>query len=148
VKSIHMEESNSFLFNIFMADDDTDDQNFLKAAVHEYSPKIKVDCFNNGMALMEHLQGDNNKLPDIIILDLNMPQKNGKDITKELKADSRLKHIPIIIYSTTKSYDDINAIYELGANTFLSKPQAFKDICKAMNVICSYWLDIASLPKK
>jgi two-component system response regulator len=134
------------VFTIFMADDDFDDQNFLKMAVHKYSPEIKVECVSNGMDLLGLLK--TKKEPDLIILDLNMPQRNGKDILKDIKTNDVLKHIPVIIYTTSTSPDEINTIYDLGANSFLTKPRDFKEISSAMSMICSYWMEVMSLPKK
>jgi CheY-like chemotaxis protein len=134
------------VFTIFMADDDHDDQNFLRMAVHKFSPEIRVECVNNGMDLLELLKKEGE--PDLIILDLNMPQRNGKEILKDIKTNNELKHIPVIIYSTSKSTEEINTIYTLGANSFLTKPRDFKDISSAVGLICSYWLEVMSLPKK
>lgn len=141
-----MENSNHITptFTIVLADDDPDDQNFLKMAVYKYSSNIRVECLNNGMELMEYLK--NNPEPNIIILDLNMPQKNGKEILNEIKTDILYKHIPVLVYSTSTSTEEINQVYTLGANSFLTKPRDFQDIVNALSQICSYWLKTMTLP--
>jgi two-component system response regulator len=132
-------------FTILMVDDDRDDQEFLKMAVQIYSPKIKVECVNNGFEAIEFLHKAIE--PDLIILDLNMPKKNGKEVLNYIKTDDQLKHIPVLIYTTSNSPEDINETYKLGANSFLSKPQQFNDVISSMNLICSYWQKMISLPK-
>jgi CheY-like chemotaxis protein len=132
-------------FTILMVDDDSDDQEFVKIAIKMYSPKIKVECVNNGFEAIDFL---NKRIePDLIILDLNMPKKNGKEVLKYIKTEDELKHIPVLIYTTSSSPDDVNETYKLGANSFLSKPQQFKDVISSMNLICSYWEKMISLPK-
>ena len=131
-------------FTILMADDDVDDQNFLKLAVNKYSSNINVECVANGVELLDYLH--KKPEPDLIILDLNMPQKDGKTALNEIKTSEQLKHIPVLIYTTTTSPLEINTIYKLGANSFLSKPKSFSDITSAVNLICAYWLKTISLP--
>jgi CheY-like chemotaxis protein len=128
-----------------MADDDSDDQEFLKMAVHQYSKEVRVECVPNGIELMNYLK--NEEQPDLIILDLNMPQKDGRTALSEIKTNEELKHIPILIYTTSTSPFEINQIYQLGANSFLSKPKSFNDIILAIHQICNYWLKTITLPK-
>jgi two-component system response regulator len=132
-------------FTILMVDDDGDDQEFVKIAVKMYSPEIKVECVNNGFEAIDFLNNDVE--PDLIILDLNMPRKNGKEVLNYIKSEDLLKHIPVVIYTTSTSSQDVTETYKLGANSFLSKPKQFKEVINAINLICSYWHKTISLPK-
>jgi CheY-like chemotaxis protein len=145
---MYMESSynNKPEFTILVVDDDIDDQNFVKMAIHKYSVEIKVICVNNGMLAIDFLNTKAN--PNLIILDLNMPQKSGKEVLNYIKTNDKLKQIPVLIYTTTASPEEINKVYRLGANSFLTKPRDFKDITSAISLICSYWYDTMSLPNK
>jgi two-component system response regulator len=110
-----------------------------------YSPEIKIECVNDGFKAIDFLNSAVE--PDLIILDLNMPRKNGKEILKYIKSNDELKHIPVLIYTTSISPEDVNEIYRLGANSFLSKPKHFNDIVSSINLICAYWHKTISLPK-
>jgi CheY-like chemotaxis protein len=132
-------------FTILVVDDDVDDQEFVKIAVEMYSPEIKVECVNNGFEAIEFLNSEVE--PDLIILDLNMPRKNGKEVLSYIKSEKELKHIPVVIYTTSNSPEDVNETYKLGANSFLSKPKHFNDVISAIKLICSYWHNTISLPK-
>jgi two-component system response regulator len=132
-------------FTILMVDDDRDDQEFVTIAVNMYSPDIKVECVNNGFEAIDFLNSEVE--PDLIILDLNMPRKNGKEVLNYIKSEDVLKHIPVVIYTTSNSPEDVNETYKLGANSFLSKPKHFNDVITSINLICSYWHKTISLPK-
>jgi two-component system response regulator len=131
-------------FTILMVDDDIDDQNFVKMAVNKFSSGIKINFVDNGMLAIDFLNRQEN--PNLIILDLNMPQKNGKEVLNYIKTNDKLKQIPVLIYTTTNSPEEINKVYRLGANSFLTKPRDFKDVTSAIGLICSYWSNTMSLP--
>jgi two-component system response regulator len=133
-------------FTILMVDDDIDDQNFVKMAVHKFSAEININFVNNGILAIDFLNSNPN--PNLIILDLNMPQKNGKEVLNYVKTNDTLKQIPVLIYTTTNSPEEINKVYRLGANSFLTKPRDFKDITSAISLVCSYWYNTMSLPNK
>jgi response regulator RpfG family c-di-GMP phosphodiesterase len=138
-------ESIEQVFTVLMADDDIDDQVFLKMAIKKYSSNIKVKCFENGLELLKYLE--NHVKPNIIILDLNMPLKNGKETLKDIKTDDRFKHIPVLIYSTSKDPAEITSIYKLGGNSYISKFNNLKDLDKTIERMFSYWLTVVSLPE-
>jgi CheY-like chemotaxis protein len=143
-----MENTNnrSHVFTILIADDDLDDQEFLKSAIKKFSPKIQVVCFANGSDLLEYLKIK--ERPDLIILDLNMPIKNGKETLSEIKTNTSLKDIPVLIYSTSRDPNEITSVYKLGVNSYISKFNNLKDLNVAIEQICSYWLNVVSLPNK
>jgi CheY-like chemotaxis protein len=105
---------------LLIVDDDKDDQQMLKEIVEGYSSQINLRCLDNGKLLMDHLS--KGKLPELIILDLNMPLKCGIQCLKEIMADHFLRHIPVVILSTSRNKDDIQKCYENGALLYFSKP--------------------------
>lgn len=84
--------------------------------------------------------------PDLIVLDLNMPRKNGQEVLAEIKTDDNLKNIPVIILTTSKSEDDISKAYALHANCYISKPVDFDDFTKVVQTIQDFWLSVVTLP--
>jgi CheY-like chemotaxis protein len=124
----------------FIADDDADDQElFIKAL-----KVIDVDCrcitAVNGIEALEKLQSGDGSLPDFIFLDLNMPRLNGKQCLAAIKKDDKLTHIPVIIYSTSAHSRDVQETKELGAFSFLQKPNKFDDLAHALtDIIDGTW---------
>jgi CheY-like chemotaxis protein len=110
---------------IILADDDKDDREFFEEVVTEINSAIHVKGVKDGLELMEVLNEKDNLLPDILFLDLNMPGKNGKECLTEIKNNSRLKDMPIVIYSTSALGKDIRDTHALGANLYISKPNNF-----------------------
>lgn len=86
--------------------------------------------------------------PDLVILDLNLPKKDGRAVLKEAKADRELRSIPIVVFSTSSSMLDIERSYDLGANCYMSKPGNLKDYFLAMQAIEEFWFGSVSLPRK
>ena len=84
--------------------------------------------------------------PDLIVLDLNMPRKNGHEVLAEIKADESLKHIPVVILTTSKSVEDIHKAYGLHANCYISKPVDFDEFTKVVQTIQDFWFSIVTLP--
>lgn len=120
---------------ILLADDDEDDRLFFNDAFEEIKIQTKVDFVHDGMQLMEHLMDTNNKLPDILFLDLNMPKKTGKECLIEIKKTERLKNIIIAIYSTSSSEEDIEDTFIQGANIYIKKPSDFNTLKKIINEV-------------
>lgn len=110
------------LGKIFMIiDDDTDDRFFFKEALRKMLSSVECLEANDGIEAIELLRKAE-QLPTFIFLDLNMPRMDGRECLKQLKRDDKLKHIPVIMYSTSFSEESINELYELGASRFLNKP--------------------------
>ena len=84
-------------------------------------------------------------VPDLILLDLNMPRRNGLEVLSDIKSDPDHRTIPIVVFTTTRRVDDINMSYQLGANSFISKPSDFKTLCNTLRTISLYWLDVVTL---
>jgi len=120
---------------ILLADDDEDDRLFFKDAFEEIKIQTNVDFVHDGMQLMDHLNNTDNKLPDILFLDLNMPKKTGKECLIEIKKTDRLKDIIIAIYSTSSSEEDIEDTFIQGANIYIKKPSDFNTLKKIINEV-------------
>jgi CheY-like chemotaxis protein len=113
--------TNSF---ILIAEDDADDRLLLNTAFREIGYEGKVEFVADGDELMSFLLSsiENEFVPGLILLDLNMPKKGGKEVLKEIKENKGLKKIPVIIFSTTKNESEVEKCYELGANNYVVKP--------------------------
>lgn len=125
---------------ILLADDDEDDRKFFKEALEEIKIKTIVKTLCDGVELIEHLTKQGVILPHIIFLDLNMPRKNGMDCLLDLKRIDFLKEIPVAIYSTSASEEDIEETFVKGANVYIKKPSDFSVLKKILHeVITVNW---------
>ena len=116
---------NSNIINILLADDDADDCLFFKDALDELCVSASLSIVNNGAELMNFLKNNLSELPHILFLDVNMPRKNGAECLHEIKQDTSLKKIPIIIYSTSAHPATVDTFYQNGAQHFICKPADF-----------------------
>jgi CheY-like chemotaxis protein len=139
---------------IVMADDDDDDRILARAALEESRVLNHVDFVTDGEELMEylfrrsryeHLKGT--ALPGLILLDLNMPRKDGREALRDIKSDQQLRRIPVIILTTSKEEEDIVRSYDLGANSYIHKPVTFEGLVEVMRTIGKYWFEIVEPPQ-
>ena len=91
---------------------------------------------------------NNSPTPGVILLDLNMPKKDGREALKEIKADQNLKRIPIVVLTTSKAEEDILRTYDLGVNSFITKPVTFESLVDIMKILKKYWFEIVELPNE
>lgn len=130
---------------ILIAEDDADDRFLLQAAFDENSFNDILQFVENGVELLEHLNGCISAadivLPDFILLDLNMPKKDGREVLREIKQVPEFRKIPIIIFSTTNNRQEITRCYELGANSYITKPNSFEQLIQVVKTIRHYWLE-------
>lgn len=132
--------------SIWIADDDPDDCQLIREAMHESRLSNDLNFVKDGEELMQKLN-QTEALPGLILLDLNMPRKDGREALAEIKSNPRLKQIPVIILTTSKAEEDILRTYNLGVNSFISKPVSFSSLVEVMSGIGRYWLEIVELPK-
>ncbi|MDP1764333.1 MAG: response regulator [Sediminibacterium sp.] len=116
--------------NVLLADDDTDDCLFFKAAVDEFPLPTQLTVVHDGEQLMKLLTNLTNELPDILFLDLNMPRKNGFECLSEIKLSKELKRLPVIMFSTSFEQEVVNLLYKNGAQYFIRKPSEFTQFKK------------------
>ena len=139
---------------ILMADDDADDRLLAKDALAECGMPGEIHFVENGEELVDYLhkRGKFAALPSprpgIILLDLNMPRKDGREALREIKADPSLRRIPVVILTTSRADTDIGKAYDLGANSFIAKPASFDSLVEVMKSICRYWMEIVELPEQ
>ncbi|TDB65189.1 response regulator [Arundinibacter roseus] len=133
--------------NIIMADDDADDRFLVQAAFEDNKINQKILLFEDGEQLLEHLYNQST-LGDtrFILLDLNMPKRDGREVLRTLKSNKELSKIPIIVFSTSKAPDDINSSYQLGANSYVVKPSSYEHLKEVIQKISDFWLDTAVSP--
>lgn len=138
---------------ILVADDDADDRMMIKDAFEESKLSNPVDFVEDGVQLLEYLrrEGPYQKLvglpyPGFILLDLNMPRKDGRTVLKEIKSDPVLHRIPIVILTTSKAEEDIIKTYNLGVNSFICKPVSFEKLVDIVKTVGHYWIEIVALP--
>jgi CheY-like chemotaxis protein len=121
--------------NIYMADDDPDDYYLFSTVLKEVNDAVKLTWFSSGNDLINDLCADNNRLPDLILLDMNMPRKDGLECLQKIKQQETLCRIPIVILSTASSPFAIKKAYECGAVKYLLKPHSIDDITKMIREI-------------
>jgi len=131
---------------ILIAEDDVDDRMLLQTAFDEGNINVKIEFVGNGSELMEFLE-ENTTYPNIILLDLNMPKKDGRETLRELKQHAVFKKIPVIIFTTTKNENEIARCYELGANTYVVKPDSFESLRRIASNLAEYWFNTASISR-
>ena len=139
---------------ILMADDDEDDCMLAREALAESRLANQMHIVNDGEELMDYLHHRGlyaNKSsaprPNLILLDLNMPKKDGREALREIKADPLLRKIPVVILTTSKAEEDVYSSYDLGANSFIIKPMTFTSLVEVMRTIGKYWFEIVELPR-
>ncbi|PZR32394.1 MAG: response regulator [Azospira oryzae] len=130
---------------IIIADDDDDDKTLItNALVDNGIKKEHILLTSDGAELLEVLKGFETR-PCLVLLDLNMPRKDGFKALAEIKSDQMIKHVPVIIFTTSNSSQDILTTYKLGSNTFFTKPNYYHELVELMGVIKSYWFEKAAL---
>ncbi len=138
---------------ILIADDDAEDRMLIRDALVEIRLKNNLHFVEDGEQLLDLLKNTGKysdqemyPRPGIILLDLNMPRKDGREALKEIKADPSLRNIPIIILTTSKAEEDILRTYDLGVSSFITKPVSFGGLVEIMQTLNKYWFEIVELP--
>jgi CheY-like chemotaxis protein len=135
---------------ILIADDDEDDRLMTRDALRDARLHNDLRFVVDGVDLMNFLRRRNGygdaPRPGLILLDLNMPRKDGREALAEIKGDPDLKQIPVIVLTTSKAEEDLVRTYDLGVNSFITKPVTFLGLVEVMKVFTRYWLEIVDLP--
>ncbi len=139
--------------SILIVDDDQHDELLIREAFADAAIEGDILFLNSGEELLHYLQRKHSyeflkgaPLPGLILLDLNMPKKNGREVLREIKSHPQFKSLPVIVFTTSKSQKDVDEIYELGANTFISKPNSYEGFIEVFQILGKYWLGISKLP--
>ena len=148
-----MSNSRGESITILMADDDPEDRMLAKEAMEMARLANDLHFVEDGEELMDYLYRrgryadlKDSPRPGLILLDLNMPRKDGREALDEIKADPALRRIPIVVLTTSKAEEDIFRTYDLGASSFITKPVTFDGLVAVMQSIKKYWFDIVKLP--
>ena len=138
---------------ILLADDDADDRMMAGEALVESRLANDLRYVEDGEELMDYLYRRGRYAaaaaaprPGLILLDLNMPKKDGREALREIKADPELRTIPVIVLTTSQAEEDIYRTYDLGVNSFITKPVVFESLVRVMKAIGQYWFEIVELP--
>ncbi|HEU4389603.1 MAG TPA: response regulator [Blastocatellia bacterium] len=137
-----------------MAEDDPDDRVLAREALEESQLANDLHFVTDGEELLDYLyrrgkyaNPDDAPRPGLILLDLNMPRKDGREAIREIKADPNLRRIPIVVLTTSKAEEDIYRSYDLGVSSFIIKPAAFESLVDIMKTISKYWFEVVELPQ-
>ena len=129
---------------ILVAEDSDDDFLLIQDAFTENGLPVELIWVRDGEELMDHLS--RKSAPELILLDLKMPKKNGLEALKEIKADPALRRIPVIAFSTSASEEDVRAAYDLGVNAYVKKPVGFVLFTEAVQKIYDFWIGLSRRP--
>lgn len=139
---------------ILIADDDSDDREMIRDALKESRLLNELFFVKDGEELMSFLNQTGKyedakqyPLPGLILLDLNMPRMDGREALKEIKGNPKFKGIPVVVLTTSEAEEDIYKTYNLGVNSFITKPVSFDDLVSVMKELGKYWFEIVALPK-
>ena len=138
---------------LLMADDDMDDQMLAREALAEARLANDLYFVKDGEDLMDYLHNRGEYAeqpaprPGLILLDLNMPKKDGRQALKEIKEDADLRRIPIVVLTTSVAEEDILRTYDLGVNSYITKPVTFEGLVEVMKSLSKYWFEIVELPQ-
>ena len=138
---------------ILLADDDEEDRGMTISALRERRVANDIRCVSDGEEMTDYLfhrgryaYPADAPTPGLILLDLNMPKKDGREVLAEIKADAGLRSIPVVVLTTSKAEEDVTRTYDLGVNSFITKPVTFEGLVQAMEAFSRYWLEIVALP--
>ena len=135
-----------------MADDDDDDFLLTQKALVESKLLNRLIRVKDGEELIDYLnqkgeyEGKEVERPGVILLDLNMPRKDGREALKEIKSNPNLSEIPVVVFTTSKAEEDVYKSYQLGVNSFITKPVTFESLINVMQTLGKYWFEIVELP--
>ncbi len=122
------------MINILIADDDVIDRELFSEGMQQTKKEFNLAEVSNGEELLNHLE-NTTTYPDMIILDFNMPVKDGRETLKDIKASEKFRHIPVFVLSTSNAKFDVSLAYEFGANLFMVKPHNFKSLVEMLSCL-------------
>lgn len=138
---------------ILMADDDADDREMTREAFAESRLTNDLRFVEDGVELLDYLyrrgkfeDPETSPRPGLILLDLNMPKKDGREALAEIKSDPKFKNIRVVVMTTSKAEEDISRVYDLSAASYIAKPVTFSGLAEVIRTLGRYWLEIVELP--
>jgi two-component system response regulator len=136
--------------DVLLVEDDPADVELTREGLKDSKMLVHLDTVDDGIKAMQYLRREapymDARRPDLIILDLNLPRKDGRQVLTELKKDEALKPIPVVVLTTSQDACDIQRWYELGANCWITKPIGLKEFIKIVEAIQDFWFTVVKLP--
>jgi two-component system, chemotaxis family, response regulator Rcp1 len=139
-------------FQILLVEDSPTDQLLAREALSNAGVQCQLHIVSDGVEALAFLRGQgaygSAPRPDLILLDLNLPRKDGREVLVEIKTDEELKQIPVVVLTTSESEKDVKQAYALHANCYISKPVDFSAFQEHIRAICDFWLHVVRLPER
>jgi CheY-like chemotaxis protein len=136
---------------VLLVEDSPSDVRLTREALKAGNVTVNLNVVRDGIEAMDYLRRrnsyKNSPTPDLILLDLNLPRKNGREVLEEIKADPELRRIPVLIMTTSHADQDINRAYSLNANCYITKPMELDEFLRIVKSIEDFWFKTATLPK-
>lgn len=149
-----MNYNNLHTINVLLVEDSPADQELMRRALFsEKKDFANLTIVSDGEEALSYLKrsgsfcDSNHKLPDLILLDLNLPKYSGDEVLSYIKSDDSLKHIPVIVLTTSSCTEDVTRSYQLGCNTYITKPIDFEHFTRVVETIHKFWFKLVTLPK-
>jgi two-component system response regulator len=135
---------------LLVVEDDLGDSDLIQEAFEDSPSPVKISLVRDGIQALAYLHRKdeyaNATLPDLILLDLNLPGLGGQEVLKKIKSDDKFKHIPVLVLTTSDSQEEILTAYKLGANSYLCKPLGLQEFIQLIRAIENYWFTVVKLP--
>lgn len=138
---------------VIIAEDDPDDRLLIKDALKQACNTVDVHFVQDGAEMLDYLhhRGKYKEIgsapqPELVLLDLNMPKKGGLEVLQEIKGDTALRTIPVVVLTTSRSPEHVSRSYELGGNGFITKPESYTELVEIMKTLDQYWFHTVKLP--
>jgi CheY-like chemotaxis protein len=145
-------QSPAQLIHILMVEDDPADVRLTREALKNKKVHTTMDTVEDGLEAMTYLHKEGayagKQRPDLILLDLNMPRMDGREVLSEIKKDPKLRSIPVIVLTTSDGEEDILSAYDMNANCYITKPVDWKQFIRVVELIENFWLTVVKLPKE
>lgn len=137
---------------VLLVEDNPGDVRLTTEAFRDWKVRTHLDVVGDGVEAMAYLRGEGPYTgagsPDLILLDLNLPRKNGREVLEEIKEDEKLRRIPVVVLTSSTAEEDIFRSYDLHVNCYVTKPLDFEQFCKVVHAIGDFWLTVVKLPKR
>ena len=138
------------IIDVLLVEDDPGDVLMTREAFEEHKLRNNLHVVNDGVEAVSFLRREGEYVdaprPGLILLDLNLPRKDGREVLREIKADETLRSIPVVVLTTSEAEEDVLRSYDLHANAYVTKPLDLNEFIAALRAVEGFWLDLATLP--
>jgi CheY-like chemotaxis protein len=133
---------------VLLVEDDPGDVVLVREALADSGMAAELSVVRDGVEALQRLRDPARRLPDLVLLDLNLPRKDGREVLAEIRADPRLTALPVVVLSTSEAHSDVAGAYELRANAYVSKPAELDSFLRVVREIAHFFLAVAELPPR